>query len=54
VSASKELLKCKLDLDLECQEVRWEDGGTESASEYAFFYGKGNGNHELGTGVLCI
>jgi hypothetical protein len=24
-------------------------GGTEPAGEYAFFYGKGNRNHELGT-----
>jgi hypothetical protein len=24
-------------------------GGTKPAGEYTFFYGKGNGNHELGT-----
>jgi hypothetical protein len=34
------------------QEVRWEDGGTEPAGENAFFYGKGNENHELGTGFI--
>jgi hypothetical protein len=31
------------------QEVRWEGGGTEPAGEYAFVYGKGNENDELGT-----
>jgi exonuclease III len=30
------------------QEVRWEGGDTEPAGEFAFFYGKGNENHELG------
>jgi hypothetical protein len=34
------------------QEVRWESGGTEPAGEYAFLYGKGNENHELGTGFF--
>jgi hypothetical protein len=31
------------------QEVRWDGGGTEPAGEYTFFYGKWNGNYELGT-----
>jgi hypothetical protein len=34
------------------QEVRWYGGGTEAASEYTFFYEKGNENHELGTGLF--
>jgi hypothetical protein len=36
------------------QEVRWEGSGTEPAGEYTFFYAKGNEDHELGTGFLCI
>jgi hypothetical protein len=48
----KELSKYKLAL-VRVQEVRWEEGGTELAGEYAFFYGKGNENHEFGTGFLC-
>jgi hypothetical protein len=32
---------------VEEQEVRWARGGTKPAGKYTFFYGKGNGNHEL-------
>jgi hypothetical protein len=51
VTVVTEISNYKLDL-VGVQEVRWDRGGTEPADKYTFYYGKGNENHELGTGYF--
>jgi len=49
-AATRELARYKLDL-VGVQEVSWDREGTV-AVDFNFVYGKGNGNHQLGTGFF--
>jgi hypothetical protein len=50
-TVTREMGKYKLDF-VGVQGVRWETGGTERAEDCTFLYGQGNGDHQLGTGVV--
>jgi hypothetical protein len=52
-AVKKEISKYKIDL-VRVQVVRLHRSDTEPAGECTFFHGKGQENHELGTGVFLL
>ena len=50
-AAARELARYKLDV-VGVQEVRWDKEGTVRAGDNNFIYGKGNENHQQGTGFF--
>jgi len=36
------------------QDVRWDEGGSQTADDYTFCYGNGDVNHSLGIGFFVI
>ena len=49
-AAARELGRYKL--DVVSVQIRWDKGGTVREGDYDFFYGKGNDNYQLGTGLV--
>ena len=53
VLVARELAKYRLDL-VGVQEVTLDGNGISQIGDYMLYYGKGNNNHQLGTGFLYI